>query len=124
MADSRITIASRIPPLVQASAPRAVRGPMTSATLGKPLTREFLFYPCNSIFRRFRAVACMPRGSLAYRGSLQMLGQINRAPNPKVIRVLEGVKEKLTKAKQNLPYQVGYTRLKASRTPCPCAYRA
>ena len=31
-------------PLVQASAPRTVRGPKTSATLGKPLSREFLFY--------------------------------------------------------------------------------
>src|SRR5579875_1570102 len=37
-------------PLVQASAPRPVRprfaGP---ATLGKPLNREFLFYPCQHL---------------------------------------------------------------------------
>src|ERR1700730_3307105 len=97
MADSRMTIASRIPPQVQASAPRAVRGPKTSATLGKPLTREFLFYPCNSIFRRFRAVAYMPRRSLAHRGSFQMPDQMNRVPNPKVIGVLEAVKKKLNK---------------------------
>ena len=32
-------------PLVQASAPRAVRGVIASATLGKPLIRECLFYP-------------------------------------------------------------------------------
>jgi hypothetical protein len=32
-------------PLVQASAPRAVRSAIASATLGKPLIRECLFYP-------------------------------------------------------------------------------
>jgi len=34
-------------PLAQASAPRAVRGFRTSATLDKPLIRECLFYPID-----------------------------------------------------------------------------
>ncbi len=37
---------SFLSPLVQASAPRTVRGLTTPATLGKPLVREFLFYRC------------------------------------------------------------------------------
>ena len=45
------------------------RGPKTSATLEKPLTRESLVHP-DDIFRRRRAVACLPRGRLAYRGSM------------------------------------------------------
>ncbi len=40
----RIRVQSFSSPLVQALAPRPVRGPKTSATLGKPLSREFLFY--------------------------------------------------------------------------------
>ncbi len=47
------------------------RGPKTSATLEKPLVRESLVDP-DDIFRRRRAVACLPRGRLAYRGSMQI----------------------------------------------------
>lgn len=56
-------------PLVQASAPRTVRDLAASATLGKPLVREFLFYRCVPVsLETGRAVACVLRGSLAYRG--------------------------------------------------------
>ena len=44
---------------------------MTSATLEKPLARESLVTLTN-IFRRRRAVAYLPRGRLAYRGSMQI----------------------------------------------------
>jgi hypothetical protein len=40
------------------------------ATLGKPLVREFLFYPAASVSRSWWAVACVLRGSLAYRGPM------------------------------------------------------
>ena len=39
-------------PLVQASAPRTVRGLSTSATLGKPLSREFLFYRSGKLLSK------------------------------------------------------------------------
>jgi hypothetical protein len=41
----RRTAAKPISPLVQVSAPHAVRGAIASATLGKPLIRECLLYP-------------------------------------------------------------------------------
>jgi hypothetical protein len=42
--------------------------PRASATLSKPLIRECLVYPFSSISRCRRAVACVSRGSLTYRG--------------------------------------------------------
>jgi hypothetical protein len=39
-------------PLVQVLAPRTVRGPKTSATLGKPLIREFLFYRSGKLLSK------------------------------------------------------------------------
>ena len=62
---------TRIPPLVQASAPCTVRDAAVSATLGKPLSRECLFYPDFRISGCLWAVACVLHGSLAYRGSIQ-----------------------------------------------------
>jgi hypothetical protein len=58
--------------LVQASAPRPVRDSSNriSATLEKPLRREFLFHPWCNLSRCCPAVASVLRGSLAYRGSL------------------------------------------------------
>lgn len=44
---------------------------MTSATLDKPLIREYLFYREQIVCRRYRAVACVLRGSLAYREPLR-----------------------------------------------------
>jgi len=52
------------------------RGLSASATLGKPLTRESLV-TLTRIFRRRRAVAFMPRGRLACRGSLHP-GRLSR----------------------------------------------
>lgn len=43
---------STLSPLVQASAPRTVRGRPTSATLGKPLIREFLFYRSGKLLSK------------------------------------------------------------------------
>ena len=66
--------------LVQASAPRSVKAlPLLSlATLGKPFCREFLFYPERSLSRPERAVACVLRGSLAYRGPLEAVLRCDR----------------------------------------------
>jgi hypothetical protein len=50
-------------PTGKASAPRTVRGMKASATLGKPLAREFLFYPDPGIFGCHRAVACLYAGA-------------------------------------------------------------
>jgi len=43
---------------------------LTSAALGKPLIREFLFTVVPGIFRCRSAAAFVLRGSLAYRGSM------------------------------------------------------
>ena len=64
-------------PLVQALAPRSVRGREASATLGKPLVREFLFYRSPAVFGRRWAVACVLRGSLAYRGSMHCIAAMH-----------------------------------------------
>lgn len=51
---------SPVSPLVQASAPRAVRG-LASATLGKPLIREYLFYPTDVFGCRQGSGLCVAR---------------------------------------------------------------
>ena len=49
-------------PLVQALAPRTVRGPKTSATLGKPLAREFLLHPyCQLLSKPLGSGLCVTR---------------------------------------------------------------
>jgi hypothetical protein len=53
-------VPSPVSPLVQASAPRAVRGP-ASATLGKPLIREYLFYPTDVFGCRQGSGLCVAR---------------------------------------------------------------
>ena len=51
----------RTSPLVQASAPRSVKEGHLLATLGKPLSREFLFYPGNLSRDRDGSGLCVAR---------------------------------------------------------------
>jgi len=55
-------------PLVQVFGTAHRERPTASATSSKPLIRECLVYPSTSVSRRRRAVACVSRGSLTYRG--------------------------------------------------------
>jgi hypothetical protein len=86
-------------PLVQASAPRSVRDSLNriSATLEKPLSREFLLHPVRHISRCCRAVASVLRGSLAYRGSLHRVPaaqSVFRATPTKLFCIQKVVKTK------------------------------
>lgn len=75
------------------------RDSKTSATLEKPLARESLVNP-DDFFRRRRAVAYLPYGRLAYRGSMQ-IGQMRRlhatSPNPTVAPTSEWCQQKAYK---------------------------